>query len=135
MSRSPRVCVRWGLFALLCAGPVMAQVQFPQTSTAPPWATATGVRCEIPKPDLPVLTWHGRATYVVNGTVKGGHVVDVRITAQDGGVDRYAHRAMARALDDAVRSAKCTLGDYTFEQSYVFNIAAPAPASSAASAM
>lgn len=123
------------LCALLFNGPVMGQVQFPQTTTAPAWATTTGVRCQIPKPNLSVLSWQGQAAYVVNGTVKSGHVVDVRITAQDGRIDRYANRAMIRALDDAVRLAKCTLGDYTFEQSYVFNIAAPSPASSAASGM
>ncbi|MEO8153057.1 MAG: energy transducer TonB [Rhizobacter sp.] len=88
---------------------------------APP-TTTRGACTKMSTPDLPGLSITGRVTMLATVAVKGGQVTSVEVSNIRGTTDRRAQRALAAAVETALREYVCP-GDWpALTQEFVFNI-------------
>lgn len=84
--------------------------------------TAAMVCTKMGKPEVPSVSWSGRAEFKATATVKAGRVVSVELAVIRGANDRKAQRAMQNAISTALAETYECPGDHVFEQDFVFNI-------------
>jgi protein TonB len=99
------------------APPVVAAA--PPPSTGP--VNVRTVCSKMPQPDLPGVNITGQVSMLAKMTISGGRVSNVEITQIRGTSDRKAQRALAAAVEAAIREYACT-GDAQAVQEFVFNI-------------
>jgi protein TonB len=100
--------------------PVAPPVVAAAPSSAGP-VNAGAVCSKMPQPDLPGVNITGTISMVAKMTIAGGRVTHVEVSQIRGTTDRRAQRALAAAVEDAVRSYTCT-GDAAAVQEFAFII-------------
>jgi hypothetical protein len=96
----------------------------PVVAAAPPQAGPVNVRTvcsKMPQPELPGVNITGQVSMLAKMTISGGRVTNVEVTQFRGTSDRKAQRALAAAVESAIREYVCT-GDAQAVQEFVFNI-------------
>ncbi len=101
--------------------PVPPPVAAPAPTAAAP-TTTRGACTKMPPPEVPGLNVTGRMTLLGTIAVKGGVVVNVEISNIRGISDRRAQRALAAAVETALREYVCP-GDWpALTQEFTFTI-------------
>lgn len=100
-----------------------APVPAPAPAPAPP-AGPVNVRTvctRMPTPEIPGVNVTGTISMTAKMNISGGRVTSVEVSQFRGTTDRRAQRALANAVEAAVRGYACT-GDAVAVQEFVFNI-------------
>ena len=96
----------------------------PAPAPAPAAAAPVNVRTvctRMPTPEIPGVNVTGTISMTARMTIAGGRVTSVEVSQFRGTTDRRAQRALAHAVESAIREYSCT-GDAIAVQEFVFNI-------------